>query len=127
MLTNKRRIFKYRLSRDRKSVECAFGILNAKFKISEGLMCCKAETVNPVIKASVVLHNVIRTRGGRFCEGAENYAINQLSHHISKDDDDDDNDDGRQRLSRALRLRKQLADYFLTPPEAIPTQWSYIK
>jgi hypothetical protein len=41
MLTNKRRIFHYRLSLARKSVECAFGILNAKFKLFEGPMCCK--------------------------------------------------------------------------------------
>jgi hypothetical protein len=29
-------------------------------------------------------------------------------------------------LSRAQRLRNQLADYFLTPAGAIPSQWSYI-
>jgi hypothetical protein len=49
-----------------------------------------------IIKAHVVLNNFIRTREGLFCEGAENYAVNQSSHHILNDDDD-----GRQRLSRA--------------------------
>jgi hypothetical protein len=93
MLTNKICIFNYRLSRVRKSVECAFGILNAKFKIFEGPMCCKEETVNSVIKASVVLHNFIRTREGLFCEGAKNYSANQSSHHILNNDDDDDDDD----------------------------------
>jgi hypothetical protein len=46
----------------------------------------------------------------------------QSSHRVLNDDDDN----GRQRLSRAQRLRNQLADYFLTPAEAIPFQWSYI-
>jgi hypothetical protein len=56
MLTNKTRMFNYRLSRARKIVECAFGILNAKFEIFEGPVCCEEETVNSVIKASAVLH-----------------------------------------------------------------------
>jgi hypothetical protein len=58
-----------------------------------------------------VLHNFIRTREGLFCEGAENYAVHQSNHIL--------NDDGRQRLSRAQRLRNQLDDYFLTPAGAI--------
>jgi hypothetical protein len=124
MLTNIRHIFNYRLSRAQKSVESAFGILNAKFKIFEGPICCKEETVNSIIKASVVLHNFIRTRELLFCEDAENYAVNQPSHHILNYDDDDDYD-GRQRLSTAQCLRNQLADYFLKPAGAIPSQWSY--
>jgi hypothetical protein len=80
-------------------------------------MCCKEETVNLVMKESVVLRNFIRTR-----EGAENYAVSQSSHHILNDNDDA----GRQRLPRAQRLQNQLADYFLTPVVAIPSQWNYI-
>jgi hypothetical protein len=119
MPTNKRHIFNYRLSHARKSVECAFGILNAKFKISEGPICCK-ETVNSIVKASVVLHNFIRTQEGMFC-GGEKFTVNQSSHHILNEEDD-----GRQRLLRAQLLRNQLADYFLTPAGAISSQWSYV-
>jgi hypothetical protein len=79
MLTNKRCIFNYRLSPGQKRVECAFGILNAKFKIFEGPICCKEETVNSVVKASVVLHNFVRIREGlAFYERAENYAVNEV-------------------------------------------------
>jgi hypothetical protein len=67
MPTNKRHTFNYKLSHARKRVECAFVIQNAKFKISEGQLCCK-ETVNSIVKASVVLHNFIRTQEGLFCE-----------------------------------------------------------
>jgi hypothetical protein len=73
-----------------------------------------------IIKASIVLHNFIRTREGQFCEGAENYAVNQLSHHTLNDDED-----GRQRLSRAQLLRNQLADYFFTSAREIPSQCLY--
>jgi hypothetical protein len=85
--------------------------------------------VNSIVQISAVLHNFVRTQEGLFWEEAENYAINQSSHHILNDDDDDDDGGGgggRQKLSRAQRLRNQLADYFLTPAGAIPSQWSYI-
>jgi hypothetical protein len=83
-------------------------------------MCCKEETVNchRRIYCPPQFH-----QKGLFCEGAENYAVNQSSLHILNDDDDDA---GRQRLSRAQRLGNQLADYFLTPAGAIPCLWSYI-
>jgi hypothetical protein len=61
------------------------------------------------------------TREGLFCEGAENYAVNQSGLHSLNDDDD-----VRQRLSRARHLRNQLAHYFLAPAGTIPPQWSYI-
>jgi hypothetical protein len=105
MLANERLIFNYKLSRARQSVECAFGILKAKFKIIEGPVFCKEETLNSIIKATVVLCNFIIPREGLFFEGAGNYAVN----HILNEDDG-----GRQRLSRPQRLRNQLTDYFLT-------------
>jgi hypothetical protein len=66
----------------KKREQCAFGLLNAEFKIYEGPICCKEDTVNSVVKASVVLHNFIRTQEGSFGEGTQNYTINQSSHHI---------------------------------------------
>jgi hypothetical protein len=50
-----------------------------------------------------------------FCQGAQNYAVDQSSHILN------DDDKGRQRLLRAQRLRNHLADYFLTPAGAIPS------
>jgi hypothetical protein len=41
ILTNKRHIFNYRLSRARKIVECAFDILTANFKIFRGQCAVK--------------------------------------------------------------------------------------
>lgn len=54
ILDRKKRIFNFRLSRGRKSVECAFGILVSKFRLFEGPICCKEETINSVIKSACV-------------------------------------------------------------------------
>lgn len=54
-LNNKKRVFNYRLSRGRKSVECAFGMFVSKFRLFEGPICCKEETINFIIKAACVL------------------------------------------------------------------------
>jgi hypothetical protein len=48
--------------------------------------------------------------------------MQSINHHILNNDDDA----GRQKLSRAQRLRNHLADYFLTPAGATPSPWSYI-
>jgi hypothetical protein len=77
--------------------------------------------VNSVVKASVVLHNFITTQEGPFCEGAQNYTIDQSSHHTLNEEDDE-----WQRLSRARHLLNQLADYFLMPAGEISSQWSYM-
>jgi hypothetical protein len=120
MLTNKRRMFNYRLSRARKSIEYAFGILNTKFNIFERPICCKEEAVNLLIKTSVVLHNFIRSRERLFCEGAEMCAVNKSSHLTLNY-----YYYGRQKLLRAQHLRNQLADYFLKPADAVSSKWSY--
>jgi hypothetical protein len=60
MLANQILIFDYRLCHARKSVKCMFGIFTAKFKIFEGPICSKEETVISCIKVSVACHSFIR-------------------------------------------------------------------
>jgi hypothetical protein len=79
------------------------------------------ETVNSIIKASVISNDLIRTWEGLFCEEAENYRVNQSGHHILDEDDDE-----RQRLLRAQYLLNQLPHYFLMPTGVISSQWSCI-
>ncbi|CAH1971907.1 unnamed protein product [Acanthoscelides obtectus] len=64
-LTNERRAFNNRLSRARKSVECAFGMIRTKFSVLSTSVCCDPENVDSIIKAMSVLHNVIRKYDGK--------------------------------------------------------------
>lgn len=66
------RIFNYRLSRARRCIENAFGILASRWRIFHKTIFCSPTTVDSLIKATVCLHNFIklqdeRTKQPRYC------------------------------------------------------------
>jgi hypothetical protein len=61
-LTNDERIFNYRLSRARRVVENSFGILANLFQVLLTAMQHHPSTVKVIVKACMVLHNLMRTR-----------------------------------------------------------------
>ena len=115
-LTNAKRIFNYRLSRARKSVECSFGMLVSKFRIFETQIDCEPDKVVHIVKAACILHNFIRKHDGRFLNSNEqdaravyNLPGLQLELH------------GRQQTT-ASDLRDRLCAYFVKPENALPWQ-----
>lgn len=56
-LTVKRRIFNYRLSRARRVVENAFGVLACRFRVFGQPMNTSIENINHIVIASCSLHN----------------------------------------------------------------------
>lgn len=58
--TSKERIFNYRLSRARRVVENAFGILAWRFRTLMNPIEVKVETVDQVVKTAYALHNWLR-------------------------------------------------------------------
>ena len=61
-LTNDQRIFNYRLSQARRVVENAFGILANRFQVLLSTMQHHPSTVKLIVKACLILHNLMRTR-----------------------------------------------------------------
>ncbi|XP_069593209.1 uncharacterized protein [Ranitomeya imitator] len=61
-LNNTKRIFNYRVTRARRMVECAFGILTAKWRVLLTSINLKTDTVDEVVKACVVLHNYVLSK-----------------------------------------------------------------
>ncbi|XP_795502.2 protein ALP1-like [Strongylocentrotus purpuratus] len=61
-LTRPERIYNYRLSRARRVVENAFGILANRFQVLLSTMQQQPETVKLIVTACMILHNLMRTR-----------------------------------------------------------------
>ncbi|XP_046684544.1 uncharacterized protein LOC124370299 [Homalodisca vitripennis] len=54
------KVFNYRLSRARQTVECAFGILASRFRVFQKPFEIKVSSVVSVVKAACLLHNYLR-------------------------------------------------------------------
>jgi hypothetical protein len=54
------KVFNYRPSRARQTVECSFGILASRFRAFQNLFKIKVDSADKVINAACVLHNYLR-------------------------------------------------------------------
>ena len=62
-LEERKRVFNYRLSRARRYVECAFGILSNKWRIFHRPIDVKVDSADDIVKCCVI-HNFVRVRDG---------------------------------------------------------------
>ena len=58
-LSHDQRVFNYRLSRSRRTIENAFGIFSARWRIFRRPIRADVSTVDKIIKATVCLHNYL--------------------------------------------------------------------
>lgn len=72
-LNRDQRILNYRLSRGRRCIENAFGILVARFRIFHRVINVYPETVDAIVKAAVCLYNFIKCNGGANIYCPKNY------------------------------------------------------
>lgn len=119
-LTKTQRIFNYRLSRARRFVECAFGILSSKWRIFHRPMNLKYHNCVAVIKACCALHNYVRDRDGvRFQDTLQVTGL--LGSHYEQETN---------ILQRGIKIsyeyRNDFANFFCGPEGSVPWQDSKI-
>lgn len=126
------RVYNYRLSRCRRIVENAFGILTTKFRLFRQEMSMRPDSCEIVIAAAVVLHNMLRERCGK------NYIP---TGSVDQEDDNHNVVEGNWRQEDALdridrcqprnvsfyakEMRDRLARYFVQREGELP--WQYEK
>lgn len=102
-LTDTRRVFNYRLSRARRTVECAFGVLANKWRVLHTPIQVEPEFTDIIIKACCILHNFVRKRDGINFEDAETHSLDDIEAR------------GTGTRSEGIEVRDYFADYFMGP------------
>lgn len=80
LTSDSQRIFNYRLSRARRVIENAFGILVSRWRILRKSIQCKEENAHKIVLALVVLHNYIMSSNE--CKYCPPHFVDQESNGI---------------------------------------------
>lgn len=119
-LDNVKRIYNYRLSRCRRTIECSFGMMTEKFQVLDtSIKCHTPEKIVKIIKAVCILHNYVRKREGI------TYNLQQFEDATAVNPNITPQNLQITAQSSASNLRNYLANYFITPAAALPWQWKY--
>lgn len=125
-LDNDERIFNYRLSRGRRVVENAFGILAHRFRVLLTTMQQSPETVTKIVLACVCLHNLLRSGEQGPPPGVD---LEDEQHNVipGKWREDAQMDDlkavtGNRTTKEAKRQRLTLKHYFMSDAGAVEWQ-----
>ncbi|KAL4153123.1 hypothetical protein QTP88_000956 [Uroleucon formosanum] len=120
VLDNKKRIYNYRLSRGRKTIECAFGLMASKFKIlSTPILCVNEETISSIIRCMCVLHNFIRIKKGRAYQ-PQYHKETEMNMNIGMNLELENGNNNLPTRNSACGLRDYLSNYFIQPQSALP-------
>ncbi|XP_011882846.1 PREDICTED: uncharacterized protein LOC105570326 isoform X2 [Vollenhovia emeryi] len=125
-LDMRKKVFNYRLSYARRSIECAFGILAARWRIYGKPIIASLPTVRKIIQATVVLHNFVMST-------ERNLHVTQKQYSNFSTQDRAVISNGMRNISinrssnpvEAKKIREDFADFF-NDIGALPWQWDKV-
>lgn len=136
-LSPSKRVYNYRLSRARRVIENAFGILSAKFRVMRSPILLDAAKTRKITKACCALHNFLITRQsnaymttGTMDRYAKDGTI--IDGHWRREEPDatmyplECNPSFRHASNAAKKIREEFESYFMSAVGEIPWQFKYI-
>ena len=119
LVNNERKIFNYRLSRARRTVENAFGIMSSRFRVFRRPLLILPMHADSVVKACTVLHNFL-LRDESYFDASDEMTPQQDERPISSLRPVLRT--GRRAAEEARIVREQFVSYFSSPRGAVTWQ-----
>lgn len=118
-LLREEEIFNYRLSRGRRTVECSFGIMAAKWRLLNKPIECYPDKVDLIVKCICLLHNIIIDREGTYQSDMLQFELlnSQTNHNFKK------TRVNNRSTNMAYDIRETFKMYFNSEIGAIPQQY----
>lgn len=132
MLGDEQRVFNYRLSRARRVVENAFGILASKWQILNKPISLKLETAETLVHSLICMHNYLISTNEHYAEDLvdredDSGQVITGAWRINVTESNTINPLGRVGANvgskLAMKQRDILAKYFTSEEGSIPWQW----
>lgn len=117
-LSREEEIFNYRLSRSRRVVECAFGIMTAKWRLLNKCIETAPDKADIIVKCICLLHNIIIDR-----EGISEVSILQSELYQSKNSEKQKSRSNNRTANNTYNVREAFKIYFNSEAGAIPQQY----
>jgi len=110
-----RRIYNYRLTRTRRMMECAFGILCNKWRNFHRAIDVRPDFCDVTVKTCCILHNFVRQRDGFQFQDTLYECPLDINKAV----------DTRGNVTR-MAVREQFAKYFTSPLGSVPWQYETV-
>ena len=120
-LNDEKRIFNYRLSRARRCVECAFGILRSKWRVFGTELETNVENSEKIVKAACLLHNIIIAE-----EGIHLDDLNENLVFVEEHQGNELHGRANRGTNTSIQIRNAFVSYFMSPEGEVPWQRNVI-